>query len=160
MKATKKNLKDFVKVILGIQDDLKKSNVLFSENLLDKVIDCYLSALKESSTNNSIFKFPTWQNDETFEDDQIVWFFTEEMIQSEAEMELDRRLTDVELHRVFQCFFEDDDTLWNRVTFTREAIRNAVDEPEQWSDLDKDFLKKKIGEIEVKANDKSRKLCN
>ena len=92
----------------------------------------------------SIFKFPNQLNEKGLGDDLIVWVVTEEMIQMEAESEIDRRLTDIELNRVFQCFDEDDETLWNRMVLIREAVNSALKNPREWSEFDQKYLSEKL----------------
>lgn len=56
----------------------------------------------------------------------IFWLITEEMIQEEAEQEINRRLTEKELFELFEAQYFDEDVVWNRMVMIREAISKLV----------------------------------
>ncbi len=77
-------------------------------------------------------------------DDPVIWPITLEMIQVEADSELGRELTDIEINRIKLEFSEGERTSWNSLVFLRVAIEEAVNnEKNQWSDIDKDFEEEK-----------------
>jgi hypothetical protein len=56
----------------------------------------------------------------------MVWLVTEEMIQGEAEQEIDRKLTDTELTQLVDFQYFDDEFSWTRMVLIRSAIRKIV----------------------------------
>lgn len=78
-------------------------------------------------------------------DDPIIWPITLETIQVEADAELGRELTEIEINRLKLEFCEGERTSWNMLVLLRVAIEEAVDnEKNQWSDIDKDFEEDKL----------------
>ena len=67
-----------------------------------------------------------WLRMKSFEDDPIMFAISEGLVQMEAEQEIDRQLTKKELRQVVDAFYEDDEILWHRLVFIREAILKAV----------------------------------
>ena len=61
----------------------------------------------------------------------IFWLITEDMIQEEAEQEIDRKLTDDELKELFNDQYFDDDIVWNRMVLIREAITKLLTRKEE-----------------------------
>lgn len=70
----------------------------------------------------SIFK---WLNRKSIES-PIFWLITEDMVQEEAEQEIDRRLTENELKELIEYQYGDEDFDWNRMVMAREAIRKVI----------------------------------
>lgn len=100
---------------------------------------------KQAGLSKSIFKFSTWINEDSFKDDPIIWAVSEEMTQSEAEDEIDRKLSDVELNRIHKCLYydiEESSVSWNLMVMIREAIQCAIDDPKSWSEADEQFRNK------------------
>lgn len=61
--------------------------------------------------------------------------FDEEEIQSFAEANFGRELTEVELKRM-QYWYEDDDVSWKRIELLASIIRLVTDPKEDWSGID------------------------
>jgi hypothetical protein len=135
MKTREQLLKDFIKQTIKSCISIKDGHIEQSEAAIDKRIKDYVEA-----ENKSLFKFPYWINEDRLGKDPMVWVITEEMIQEEAEQEIKRRLSDLELHRVFHAQYEDDETSWSRMVLIREVILNVINNPEPWSYYDECFL--------------------
>lgn len=69
---------------------------------------------------------------------------SEGMIQSDAEANFGRELTDVELNRVREGYFDNDDVFFAINDIIRAAIEDALDDKNNaWGDIDKEFLETK-----------------
>lgn len=78
-------------------------------------------------------------------DDPVIWPpITHEIVQVEADAELGRELTEIELNRLRIEFMEGERTMWNRLVLLRVAIEEAVDNSKhEWDALDQDYLEEK-----------------
>jgi hypothetical protein len=72
---------------------------------------------------NKLFK---WMSKKSFDNDPIVWAVTESMIQQEAESEIGRRLSELEIERLVEAMWDDKETAWNSIVLIREAINSIV----------------------------------
>ena len=70
----------------------------------------------------AIFK---WLNRKSIES-PIFWLITEDMVQEEAEQEIDRKLTENELKELIGYQYGDEDFDWHRMVMAREAIRKVI----------------------------------
>lgn len=117
MRDLKKLLNDFAQDLINHSAIVEKEEIKLSEDGLRKLILLY-----------------------SHEDDPIIWPITEEVIQIEAESEIDRRLTGKELNRLKEIFYDDEEISWQRMVLIREAILIAIDESKyDWSDMDKEY---------------------
>ncbi len=117
MKDLKKLLNDFAQDLINHSAIVEKGKIKLSEDGLRKLILLY-----------------------SHEDDPIIWPVTEEVIQIEAESEIDRRLTGKELNRLKEIFYDDEEISWQRMVLIREAILIAIDESKyDWSEMDKEY---------------------
>ncbi|MCX6782902.1 MAG: hypothetical protein NTZ20_02825 [Candidatus Levybacteria bacterium] len=122
MNTLKKTLSDFAQDLINHCAVIKSGEVTLPEEGLKNLISEYLKT-----------------------DDPVIWPITLGMIQEEADQELERPLTDIEINRLEDVFFEGDKTMWNQLVFLREAIEEAVNnEKNQWSDIDRDFEEEKL----------------
>lgn len=79
-------------------------------------------------------------------EDPILFVITEEMIQYWAESNWGRRLTDMEMNRVYWSFLEEDSVIHSRDEAMLDAITNALDNKNnRWVGTDEDFKKDKNG---------------
>ncbi len=65
--------------------------------------------------------------------------FGEDEIQSFAEGNFGRKLTEIELNRIKEAWFEDDSVMWERMDLLSSVIEMATDEESDWSAIDKDY---------------------
>jgi len=94
---------------------------------------------KKEITNSKAFK---WLKEDDFSKDPIILAITETMIQDQAESELERRLTQKELYRIKELFFECDDALGENLdNLIAEAIETVLDKDGEydWDDFDKAY---------------------
>ena len=69
----------------------------------------------------------------------------EEEIQSFAEANYGRELTEVELYRLKEYWWECEEAFWPRTEFMANCIENAMDNKDNdWSAVDKDFEEEKL----------------
>ncbi|KKQ25179.1 MAG: hypothetical protein US62_C0003G0008 [Candidatus Woesebacteria bacterium GW2011_GWA1_37_8] len=88
--------------------------------------------------------FKWWHLENGDADDPIVFVITEEMIQELAEANWDRRLTDLEMHRVLYAFTESDEIINSRDNAMLDAICSAVENKDnEWVGIDEWFYKEK-----------------
>lgn len=66
-----------------------------------------------------------WLKKESIES-PIFWLITEEMVQEEAEQEINRRLTEEELKELFEFQYDDDRLSWDRMVLIRVAINSLI----------------------------------
>lgn len=78
---------------------------------------------------NKLFK---WISKKLLANDPILWAFTEAYVQSEAESEIDRELTEEELGNFVEVFFVDEEIEYKRMELVREAILKAVAGEDTW----------------------------
>jgi hypothetical protein len=72
--------------------------------------------------------------------------FTEEEIQSFSEANFKRELTDVELNRISEYWYECEDMLWLRTDILTPVIQMAMDNKStNWKKVDKEYLDKRKG---------------
>lgn len=70
--------------------------------------------------------------------------FTEEEIQSFSEANFERELSDVELNRISEYWYECEDMLWLRSDILAAVIQMAMDtKSTNWKEVDKEYLDKK-----------------
>jgi hypothetical protein len=75
-------------------------------------------------------------------EDPILFVITEEMIQYWAESNGGRRLTDIEMNRVYWSFLEEDVVIHSRDSAMLDAVSNALDNRNnRWVGTDQDFKK-------------------
>ncbi len=66
--------------------------------------------------------------------------YNEEEIQSFAEANFDRELTDIELNRIREYWYEMEDVTWARMELMARAIEGALDNADsQWKGVDEDY---------------------
>jgi len=125
MKILKKILNDFALDLINHCASIKDGEIVLPEEGLHNLINSYLET-----------------------DDPVIWPITLEMIQEEADQELERPLTEIELNRLNLVFFDNLDTSWRMMVLIREAIEEAVDNSKhQWGEVDKDFKEEKLKEV-------------
>lgn len=79
-------------------------------------------------------------------EDPILFVITEEMIQYWAEGNWGRRLTDLEMNRVYWSFLEEEKVIDSRDGAMLDAIYNALDNSNnRWVGTDEDYKKDKNG---------------
>lgn len=94
----------------------------------------------------SIFKYTRYENEERYRGANIIFALCEEVIQSWAEQQIHRELSQKELYRLYWEFTDSDDLAWEIECAIRDAaIRVSSDDDGQWVGIDKEF------EDEVKA---------
>ncbi len=68
---------------------------------------------------------------------------TEEEIQSFAEANYDREITEVELYRLKEYWWECEEAFWSRTEFMAKCIENVMNNKDNsWQSVDKEFEKK------------------
>ncbi len=122
MKTLRKSLNDFAQDLINHCAVIKDGEITLPEDELKNLVSSYLEI-----------------------DDPVIWPITLEIIQYEAEEEIERRLTDIEVNRFeFMCF-DDDDVSWKRMEMIRDAILVAVDNSKhEWDEIDKNYQKEKL----------------
>lgn len=95
---------------------------------------------EKKGKNKSLFKFPQWINEDNLKNDSIISVISEEYIQMESEEAIGRRLSDVELNRFSLAWYDDEKVSWNRMVLVREAIEEIIKNPDEWIQVDKDYL--------------------
>ena len=68
--------------------------------------------------------------------------FGEEEIQTFAEGNFGRKLTEIELNRITQVWYEDDSVMCEKMDLLSSVIEMAIDEESDWSVIDKDYSSK------------------
>ena len=68
--------------------------------------------------------------------------FGEEEIQTFAEGNFGRKLTEIELNRITQAWYEDDSVMWEKMDLLSSVIEMATDKESDWSVIDKDYSSK------------------
>ncbi len=77
-------------------------------------------------------------------DDPVIWGIPLEYIQEEADGEIERALTDIEINRLKVVFCDNDKVSWNRMVIIRDAIAVAVDNSKhEWDETDKKYQEEK-----------------
>ena len=66
--------------------------------------------------------------------------FCEDDIQSFAESNFGRELTDTELNRISKYWWDNDDIFCEKMDLMSAAIKMATDENINWSSVDKEFI--------------------
>lgn len=78
--------------------------------------------------------------DEQTDDDRYIGVIYESNLQSFARDNFGRELTDIELNRVAQAMWDDEDTADSLMDVYHSAIAYALDEEADWKDTDDDYL--------------------
>ncbi len=66
--------------------------------------------------------------------------YTEDEIQSFSEANYGRELTEIEIHRMRDYLWDDDDVSWARIELMAKAIEAVMDnEGNQWKSVDEDY---------------------
>jgi hypothetical protein len=129
MQTLKDLLKDFAHDLVNHCTHVYKGEVALFEFGLDRLVEDYLDA----HSQKSLFK---WFKEEWIES-PILWPITEEALQIEAEQEIDRRLSNIELQRVYYSIGGDGDANWNYFTLLREIVRDVANNSKnRWQDID------------------------
>ena len=116
-------------------EDLRALLDDFAHNL----VDCFICG-KQGEIGLSDECLKDLINDYVRNCDPLFWPISSELVQQEAEQEIKRRLTDIELNRLKEMFYDDDDLMWKRMEMIRDAVLVAIDNSKgQWEGLDKDF---------------------
>lgn len=78
------------------------------------------------------------------QDSPILYVITAEMVQSLAEANLGRMLTEKEIERLHYSMIECDDAQWSLMEFMIKSAEDAMDEEKNnWSGVDEDYEKRK-----------------
>ena len=109
------------------------------DDFAHKIVDCFVCG-KHGEIGISEEALKDFINDYVGNNDPLFWPISSELAQQEAEQEIERRLTDIELNRLKEMFYDDDDVMWKRAEMIRDAALVAIDNSNgQWEHLDKDF---------------------
>ncbi len=66
--------------------------------------------------------------------------YTEDEIQSFSEANYGRELTEIEIHRMKDYWWDDDDVSWARIELMAKAIEAVMDnEDNKWKSVDEDY---------------------
>lgn len=116
MNTLEKTLNDFALDLINHCAVVKNGEIILPEEGLKNLIRTYLKI-----------------------DDPVIWPITQALVQLEAESEIDRELTNIELNRLKEMFYDDEKVSWNRMVMIREAMSEVIDNSNhQWDEIDKD----------------------
>jgi hypothetical protein len=69
--------------------------------------------------------------------------YTEDEVQSFSQANYGRELTEIEIHRMKDYLWDDDDVSWARIELMAKAIEAVIDnEGDKWKSVDEDYQTK------------------